>query len=269
MLSTRRVQQIAPAPPAQGRQLHVGRHARSTTTSTSPTATTCSSRSSTSRRRWPPRRPCRNARSCCAASPTRCPMALLQLDTERNVVYHNARLLEILHVRERAGEARRARRRRSTGAPAHSLADAPRHAHRRGHRRLRSRARARCSTRASTSDVEVDVVLPRRSLAARADEHPRAAARRRRGERRDHLRARRHRQRPRAPGARGARHLRRAHALPQPHLDPRRARSRSSSARTRGDDGVVYVDLDQLQAGQRHASATPPATSCSSWSPSA
>ena len=184
------------------------------------------------------------------------PVGLLHLDTERNVMYHNARLLDILYgsdgptSRDRRGRrprepssepaTRRRRRRCLKTLTEEGTAELRRGARRSPQRRRRPRRRGRHHA-----------ALGR--LAARADQLARADAPRRRGQRRDLLRARRHRQRPRAPGARAARDLRPAHAAAT-------TAPRSSSALerelVREDDVMHRRGLRrprQVQARQRHA----------------
>ncbi|HLH13311.1 MAG TPA: PAS domain-containing protein [Solirubrobacteraceae bacterium] len=166
------------------------------------------------------------------------PVGLLHLDAERNVVYNNARLLEILRLahyeprggtrerragaRARAPDARRASRRgsprlrRRAAQHAHrgEQGRARRRARRSAHRRRRPRRRGR--HHAAVRHVE-----------ARADEPARAVSPDGRDDGRDHVRARHHRQRTRAPGARAPRDVRPPHPLPQPLLRAQRARARA------------------------------------------
>ena len=82
------------------------------------------------------------------------PVGLLQLDTERRVVYHNARLLEILHgasdpaARRCSRQTHPALKSRTPGGLGRDAAATP--SARRAGRRSRPRSR-RCSTRARTT----------------------------------------------------------------------------------------------------------------------
>ena len=194
------------------------------------------------------------------------PVGLLHVDTERNVVYNNARLLEILygtHARVLSAAAEE-----PSGGPTGRAAP---------------RAAAILSTLTDESMATFDAALERgaprgrrprrggghhaalRHLAARADEPAGAAAAQRRGQRRDHMRARHHRQRARSPGARAPGDVRPADPLLQPLIGAQHAGAR---ARTRATPPAPASCTSTSTASSRSTtgSGTPPATSCwCSW----
>ena len=190
------------------------------------------------------------------------PDGLLQLDTERNVVYHNARLQEILGADALPSATERVdarRRQRTPGRRAAARQAAAADAHRGEHGGLQE-AIADVLEDGADQDLEVDFSLP--------SGEPRCALlsirsllRHRRGQRRDRVRARRHRQRPRPPGARAARDVRRA--------DPDVTTARRSSARCSASSSTrtrparpSCTSISTTSSRSTTRTGTPQATNC-------